>query len=432
MKLINMIKYALCNRLRFFMTKRVGIIIPIYNVSQFLDSCLESVLNQTYADISIICVNDGSTDNSFDILMKYFHKDKRIVVIDKINGGLSSARNVGIDYLTNSLDIIKFEDKDGYYIFQGEYTYRGCFKHSKQEYEGVLLNLPIALEILSHTKDIMQCDYIHFLDSDDLLCFNCIDTCMQFATKHQQIDIVLHKFFNIQENDVFPLDAHSVIKCEEYTSNTHDLQYERLSNIQALDKKLQTTDGFSWHGLVTIELLRKYNIRFMNAMFAEDQLFAFMIFSCARETISIPHKLYAYRIRSNSIMTFNPNLHKFPPFKSDIFNAFNNKELASMYDKSYSWLSMANALYDFTTTCTFDDNTKQSLQKGIIYLTPRSVKALYAIAIESKDPKNAKNLFTSLIQNVPKNHFKFRTKIAFSYPILYKMFYYVKKVLKSK
>ncbi|EFP0145321.1 glycosyltransferase family 2 protein, partial [Campylobacter coli] len=75
--------------------KKVGIVIPIYNVEKYLDECLRSVINQTYINLSIILVNDGSNDNSLSIARKYALQDERIIIINKKNGGLSSARNTG-------------------------------------------------------------------------------------------------------------------------------------------------------------------------------------------------------------------------------------------------------------------------------------------------------------------------------------------------
>ena len=74
----------------------ISVIMPVYNVEKFLPDCLESLLNQTYRDIEIICVNDGSSDNSPEVLNAYAQKDKRIVVINKVNGGAASARNLGL------------------------------------------------------------------------------------------------------------------------------------------------------------------------------------------------------------------------------------------------------------------------------------------------------------------------------------------------
>ena len=74
----------------------ISIIVPIYNIEDYLPKCIESILEQTYTDIEIILVNDGSTDNSLQICKEYEQKDNRIVLINKPNGGLVSARKAGI------------------------------------------------------------------------------------------------------------------------------------------------------------------------------------------------------------------------------------------------------------------------------------------------------------------------------------------------
>lgn len=75
----------------------ISVIVPIYNVEQYLDKCLASICGQTYRNLQIVCVDDGSTDGSADILDRWAAKDKRICVVTKKNGGLSSARNAGLD-----------------------------------------------------------------------------------------------------------------------------------------------------------------------------------------------------------------------------------------------------------------------------------------------------------------------------------------------
>lgn len=90
----------------------VSVIIPVYNVEQYIAICLDSILHQTYSNIQIIIVDDGSTDRSPMIADEYASKDERITVIHKKNGGLSDARNVGIDRSTG--DYIMFLDSDDY------------------------------------------------------------------------------------------------------------------------------------------------------------------------------------------------------------------------------------------------------------------------------------------------------------------------------
>ncbi len=94
------------------MNKLISIIIPVYNVEKYLEKCILSVINQTYKNIEIILVNDGSPDNSIEICKKYARIDSRIIYIEKENGGLSSARNVGIDVAKG--EYIGFVDSDDY------------------------------------------------------------------------------------------------------------------------------------------------------------------------------------------------------------------------------------------------------------------------------------------------------------------------------
>lgn len=76
--------------------KIISVIVPVYNVEKYLRRCLDSIIGQTFRNIEIICVNDGSTDGSAKILDEYKGKDSRIIVLNKQNGGLSSARNAGM------------------------------------------------------------------------------------------------------------------------------------------------------------------------------------------------------------------------------------------------------------------------------------------------------------------------------------------------
>ena len=88
----------------------ISVIVPVYNVEKYLRKCLESIINQTLKELEIICVNDGSTDNSLAILKEYAQKDKRIKIINKMNEGLGAARKTGLDHAKG--DFIAFIDSD--------------------------------------------------------------------------------------------------------------------------------------------------------------------------------------------------------------------------------------------------------------------------------------------------------------------------------
>ncbi|WP_301195545.1 glycosyltransferase family 2 protein, partial [Helicobacter rodentium] len=83
-------------------TKKVGIVVPIYNVEKYLRQCLESIIHQTYKDLEILLINDGSTDSSLKIAKEYAQKDSRITIINKANGGQANARNAGIEFFTSA------------------------------------------------------------------------------------------------------------------------------------------------------------------------------------------------------------------------------------------------------------------------------------------------------------------------------------------
>ena len=89
---------------------KISVIIPVYNVEKYLRECLNSVINQTMEDIEIICVNDGSTDGSLDILKEYANNDNRLKIVDKKNTGLGPSRNVGLDYISG--EYVMFLDSD--------------------------------------------------------------------------------------------------------------------------------------------------------------------------------------------------------------------------------------------------------------------------------------------------------------------------------
>ena len=89
---------------------KISIIIPMYNAEKYIARCLESVINQSFNDIEIIIVNDGSTDKSLEICRKYAEVDERIVILNKENNGVSVARNQGMNVATG--EYVMFVDSD--------------------------------------------------------------------------------------------------------------------------------------------------------------------------------------------------------------------------------------------------------------------------------------------------------------------------------
>lgn len=145
------------------MEELISVIVPVYMVEKYLNKCIDSIINQTYKNLEIILVDDGSKDNCGKICEEYKKKDDRIMVIHKENGGLSSARNLGIDNSNGSL--ITFIDSDDYisedYI---EYMY-----YKLKEYD---LDIMITKLKLVYEKD----NYIKKFKNNDEYTINIIDT----------------------------------------------------------------------------------------------------------------------------------------------------------------------------------------------------------------------------------------------------------------
>lgn len=130
----------------------ITIIIPVYKVEQYLEKCLDSVINQDYPYLEIILVDDGSPDSSGKICDEYAKNDKRIVVIHKLNGGLSDARNVAIDVALG--EYITFVDSDDF--IEGHYI-------------STLLNL-----IQKHDADIAVSPFLYFKQGNEIKKINTI------------------------------------------------------------------------------------------------------------------------------------------------------------------------------------------------------------------------------------------------------------------
>ena len=124
----------------------ISVIVPIYNVEKYLKRCIDSIITQTYKNLEIILVDDGSQDNCGNICDSYSAKDTRIKVIHKVNGGLSDARNAGIDVATGQY--IAFVDSDDYV--------------ASNMYE-ILLDT-----IIKNNADLSICDFCSVSESGDI------------------------------------------------------------------------------------------------------------------------------------------------------------------------------------------------------------------------------------------------------------------------
>lgn len=215
---------------------KFSVIIPVYNVETYLRECLDSVFNQTFTDWEAICVNDGSTDGSSDILNEYAARERRLKVITQPNGGLSAARNAGM-----------------------------------REAEG---------------------DYILFLDSDDWLEHNALQT---LAENHDGEDMLCFSGRRFLE------------ETEEFRPVDHLMSQAYPTGMAYYnDNALQSRD-FAFVCVVLRaykrSLLLDNGLWFKEGIFHEDNLFTPIVCYYVGRVKQIDVCLYDYRVRANSIMT---------------------------------------------------------------------------------------------------------------------------------
>ena len=219
--------------------KLVSIILPIYNVEKFLSSSIESAINQTYKNLEIILVDDGSKDNSGKICDEYSKKDKRIKIIHKVNGGLSDARNAGLD------------------IAKGE--------------------------------------YIYLLDSDDYIETTTIEKCIN-RLEQDQSDLVIFNFRycdeegNTIESTSKEIDIKSIWSIDDFWNYIDHPE----------NKEVSIASVVAWNKLYKKEIFD--NLRYIKGRINEDSLIITDIIVKVNKISYISEKLYSYRMRSGSIM----------------------------------------------------------------------------------------------------------------------------------
>lgn len=149
----------------------ISVIVPVYNVEAYVAKCIESIQNQSYQHLEIILVDDGSTDDSGDICDQYAAYDDRIKVIHQENGGISAARNTGIEAANG--DYITFVDSDDYI--------------APNMYEDMLYILK------DNDLDILECTA--FRDKDGTIIEGCNDGSLEIFNRHEALKMAMHDCF---------------------------------------------------------------------------------------------------------------------------------------------------------------------------------------------------------------------------------------------
>lgn len=252
---------------------KVSVIVPVYNVEKYLARCLDSLVNQTLEDIEIIIVNDGSTDNSENIIKQYLKKYSNIKYFRKANGGLSDARNHGLKYAKG--DYVAFVDSDDYV---DNTIYEKMYKIAKKN----KLNIVVCdtIEVYGENNKIYKHSNFHYSDnniknyiiSPPMACIRLfkreIFNKVEFTKKIYYEDLNLmpglvnctSKIGFIEEGLYYYVQRdNSIMKQRQYDERLLDI-FTVLKNNDFLKEKYQ--DELEY--LYITHLLRSASLRFLN------------------------------------------------------------------------------------------------------------------------------------------------------------------------
>lgn len=251
----------------------VSVVIPVYNAEKYLFDCLNSLINQSFRDLEIICVDDCSTDNSLNILDYFSNKDNRIKVLyNSYKMGPGASRNKGIE------------------IASGE--------------------------------------YIQFLDSDDWLDEECIQK-LYVQAKNNNLDVLMFKLINyVQDDDIFYKDDYYSMTCAER-------YFDKCFNYETLPAYLVfKIPNSPCNKLFKTSLIKDNDVKFPEGLIHEDNPFFFEVFFLAKKIMISDNYFYNRRIRSKSItQKRDTSIEDIIPIVNIVLDYFMNNGLYEVYKK---------------------------------------------------------------------------------------------------
>ena len=226
---------------------KVSVILPIYNVAPYLEAAFESLLNQSLRDIEVIAVNDGSTDNSQEIIDHYASQDSRVVAIRQGNQGLSSARNTALQHATG--------------------------------------------------------EYIYMMDSDDILSHtDALRICYEYAEKNKA-DFIFFDGERFHDNSS---TSFSDIKRTHLVEENKIYDGEYLLNLM-LDKK--THNSVVWLLFINHDFIKRIGLTFYPGIIHEDELYTTILTLSSNSIFCLKQSFVKHRVRTSSIMGLRYTRH---------------------------------------------------------------------------------------------------------------------------
>ncbi len=255
---------------------KMSIIVPVYNVGAYLKECLDSLINQDLKEIEIICINDGSTDNSLEILNEYAKNDERVIVITQENQGQGEARNVGID------------------LAKGEYLF--------------------------------------FVDPDDYVEKNSLSKIYSFA-KENDSNIV---WFDFKVFDEHSGEFEQKTFPKYIFGNKEDAKELETFTMEKLKKNFFQSSTAVWNRIFKTDFIKNNNIKFPKSRVIEDCVFSIIATSICNKTDNISLSVYCYRKRAGSTC-YSLGRHGFDVFETVNYleNFLKSNNLYNKYKKEY-------------------------------------------------------------------------------------------------
>lgn len=289
---------------------KVSIIVPCYNAEKYIVKCVNSILSQKYKNIELICINDGSRDNTLNILKELHLKDSRMVVIDKTNGGVSSARNSGLQAASG--EYILFVDSDDYI---------------SDEMVGTLLEKAILF-----SADIVKCNRFDVYDNGQI----------------------------IERKPLW--NKETIISKDDFSKEIYPEFFNRnkLCNI--------------WMTLISHKIIKDNKIIFSEELTVnEDEFFSAQIFSVAKKFVYIPEPYYFYVKNTNGLSSNGANIYsryesrkKHMELFSDLARKWNIVDYNNLITEKRAFIAIHTASQNAAWNCKYKKNEQFALFKQIL------------------------------------------------------------------
>lgn len=238
------------------MEQKVSIIVPVYNVERYIRLCLNSIREQEYKNIEVIMVNDGTPDDSAEICREFAEKDARFVLYDKQNGGLSSARNYGLDRASG--------------------------------------------------------DYVCFIDSDDYICKNYVSDLVSCMS--EGVDIVIAKYILKDGNakkEYVPYADNVIDRALEGEEKTEEIVYKHIDAKRDGEYIIKGSIMPVWKNLYRRSFIEENSLRFVSEreVYAEDYIFNLQAYILAKKIFVSSSAAYVHLIVRGSLSQgYRPNM----------------------------------------------------------------------------------------------------------------------------